>query len=160
MKRKTLFTVILLIATGLTLGFIFANSALSREASTALSNFVSSLFGAHIANTGEELALADTWFTSHLIRKLAHVSEFALLAIELTVISRRFFKKIPLPFLPLSAGLLTALCDETLQIFSNRGASVTDVWVDGIGLLLGTAAGMLLFRAIPKKSQKRTGLLP
>lgn len=151
MKRKKLLTVLILCATALTLVFIFGNSLLSREASSRLSDLASSLLGAHIVSSAEELAAADTWFTSHLIRKLAHMTEFAFLGAELTLICRRFFKKAPVPLVPLFSGLLLALADETVQIFSLRGPSVTDVWIDGAGVALGVAAAMLILSAVSAK---------
>ena len=36
-------------------------------------------------------------------------------------------------------GLLIPVIDETLQIFSDRGSALTDVWIDVCGYVVGVA---------------------
>ena len=49
----------------------------------------------------------------------------------------------PLPILlsfilPLLLGLLTALCDETIQLFvEGRSGQISDVWLDAAGIATG-----------------------
>lgn len=70
--------------------------------------------------------------TDHIVRKLAHFCEYALegflLTLCLRVYTRHFFVHISWPIL---GGLLTALTDETIQMFSDgRSSQLTDVWLD------------------------------
>ena len=46
---------------------------------------------------------------------------------------------------PLLGGVLTALADETIQIYSpGRSSQVTDVWLDSAGVLAGILAALVL----------------
>jgi VanZ family protein len=44
-------------------------------------------------------------------------------------------------------GFISAVMDETIQIFSSRGSQVIDVWFDFFGLLLGMCT-MLILRGL------------
>ena len=60
----------------------------------------------------------------------------------LRVYTRHFFKHVSWPML---GGLLTALTDETIQIFSpGRSSQVTDVWLDSAGVLAGILTALVL----------------
>ena len=56
-------------------------------------------------------------------------------------------------------GLLTALCDETIQLFyAGRGSSVTDVWIDFAGVLTGMALAMafaVLVETLMRRTRRR-----
>ena len=80
--------------------------------------------------------------TSHIIRKAAHVTEYAVFAALLflrleSAGKKRFFTAWGL-------GTLTGAIDETLQIFSHRGSQVRDVLIDTAGALLGLCAAALI----------------
>jgi VanZ family protein len=88
--------------------------------------------------------------THHLVRKLAHFAEFALLGFLSSGLvaylnRRKHWFKLWLEWLiPIAFGLLYAISDEVHQIFSDRGASAKDVLIDFAGVL----AGVLFMRAI------------
>jgi VanZ family protein len=81
-----------------------------------------------------------------LLRKLAHVSEFALLAVLLgraLVRPHRTLAWLAWRVLPMAAGW--AILDEWHQTFvPGRVGSVTDVLVDSVGVLLGSALFVVL----------------
>ena len=82
--------------------------------------------------------------TDHIVRKLAHFCEYALegflLTLCLRVYTRHFFVHISWPIL---GGLLTALTDETIQMFSDgRSSQLTDVWLDLSGAMAGILVGL------------------
>ena len=84
--------------------------------------------------------------TMHIVRKMAHFCEYTLegflLMLCMRVYSRRPLRHITVPML---AGVLTALTDETIQLFSEgRSSQVTDVWLDSAGVLAGILAALLL----------------
>ncbi len=76
-----------------------------------------------------------------LLRKLAHVSEFALLTVLLgraLVRPHRTLAWLAWRVLPMAAGW--AILDEWHQTFvPGRVGAVTDVLVDSVGVLLGSA---------------------
>lgn len=85
------------------------------------------------------------WMTHRMLRKLAHFGEFAIAGALLT--GTFFHAKNFILLKPLSFGLLTALCDETIQLFSEgRSSSIKDLWIDFSGVLLGTLFLWLILR--------------
>ena len=88
-----------------------------------------------------ELFVGEGNVTDHLVRKTAHVAEFAALGFVLLFNWRkgkRFSRT-------LSGGLLVALLDETIQMFSDRGDLILDVWFDFAGVLIGAVLAWLIF---------------
>lgn len=84
--------------------------------------------------------------TMHIVRKLAHFCEYLLegflLMLCLRVYTRHFFKHVSWPVL---GGLLTALTDETIQLFvPGRSGQVTDIWIDFSGVMTGLLVGLIL----------------
>lgn len=118
-----------------TVGFILSRSMRGKVASDGESQWVTDLLRTIFRNDGISHAF---------VRKLAHFTEFFVLGAELSGLlwferQRSFQSYLNVWF----AGELCALFDETIQIFSGRGPSVADVWLDtagatcGIFLLLG-----------------------
>ncbi len=87
------------------------------------------------------------WFTSHVInpllnrfgiiadkdivRKIAHAVEFCVLALIISIAWKK-------PVKYLYAGFTLAFLDESLQVVTGRGALITDIWIDLIGVGIGT----------------------
>ena len=123
--RKT-FSVILLLLTLLTVGFIFYNSALPPEKSQEQSSTVGDIIAEIIPPETEAGG-----FVQKYLRKIAHFTEYGLLGIELMLLCAVFAKrKLRFGILSLGAAVLVALIDETVQIFSARGPAVQDIWID------------------------------
>ena len=124
--------------------FIFSNSMAVADVSSVSSGRVLQLLQAVLRRLGMP-GLAQR-LTMHLVRKLAHFCEYTLegflLMLCMRVYSRRPLRHITVPML---GGLLTALTDETIQLFSEgRSSQVTDVWLDSAGVLAGILAALLL----------------
>ena len=124
--------------------FIFSNSMAVADVSSVSSGRVLQLLQAVLRRLGMP-GLAQR-LTMHLVRKLAHFCEYLLegflLMLCMRVYSRRPLRHITVPML---AGVLTALTDETIQLFSEgRSSQVTDVWLDSAGVLAGILAAQLL----------------
>ena len=126
------------------IAFIFSNSMQMGAVSEGASGRVLRLVQRALTKLGmPELA---AHITQHFIRKLAHFCEYALegflLMLCLRVYTRRFVRHIAWPIL---FGLLTALTDETIQLFTpGRSSQVTDVWLDFSGVLSGLLVGFVL----------------
>ena len=120
--------------------FIWGNSLEPASTSGALSGGVLEFLQGCLAGVG----LPYEWLTDHIVRKMAHFCEYMLegflLTLCLRVYTRRFVRHISWPIL---GGLLTALTDETIQMFSDgRSSQITDVWLDFSGVLTGILVGM------------------
>lgn len=134
MKKKA-FAIVYII---LVLCFIWGQSLLPRTESAQESSFVME----EVVHPVEERLFGEPLSTENQVRKAAHVFEYTMLSIGLAAffqirVRERGDQTANWPFSVLSAGILTALIDETIQIFSDRGSLVSDVWVDGIGIVLG-----------------------
>ncbi len=126
------------------IAFIFSNSMQIASASTGASSRVLTLLQRALCRVGLP-GLAEQ-LTMHFVRKLAHFCEYALegflLMLCLRVYTRHPFRHVSVPVL---GGALTALADETIQLYSaGRSSQVTDVWLDLIGVLAGIFAAVLV----------------
>jgi len=120
---KRLLAVVILI-----LLIIWGNSLLPASVSSEISGWLARFLAGLPITT-------DIGAGEGLLRKLAHVLEFAALGVVLTLIRDRLNKPWSLLLL---CGVAVGLIDETLQLFSpGRAAMVTDVWIDMGGFCLG-----------------------
>ena len=136
-KKRMILCTALLIAV---LAFIWGNSLTNGEDSGNLSGSIMEWINAFLRL--DELG-ADR--LHHLIRKMAHFTEFACLGLLLTW---RFGmmgeKKGHLFCMPLLFGMMAACVDETIQVFvPDRGPSPVDIWIDTCGV----AAGIVILLA-------------
>ena len=116
--------------------------------STVSSSRVLTLLQAALRRLGHP-ALAQR-LTDHIVRKLAHFCEYMLegflLMLCMRVYTRQYVWHISVPML---GGVLTALTDETIQLFvPGRSGQVTDVWIDFSGVMTGLIVGLILLGLI------------
>lgn len=131
------------------IAFIFSNSMAVATVSTGASGKVLAWMRILLRRLGHP-ALADR-LTMHIVRKMAHFCEYMLegflLMLCMRVYSCHPFKHISVPML---GGVLTAMTDETIQLFSEgRSSQVTDVWLDSAGALTGILVA-IVFMALCK----------
>ncbi|MBO5009958.1 MAG: VanZ family protein [Clostridia bacterium] len=129
-KNAPLAVRILLLTSAVTILSFFIQSALPPAISSAESDTVSGFFGMLIPK--------DTvvgGFIHSNIRKIGHFCEYGLLGIQLALLTALSLteRKERLAFISHIFALIIALIDETVQIFSGRGPSVSDVWLDFLG---------------------------
>lgn len=82
--------------------------------------------------------------TEHIIRKLAHFSEYGLAGILGSVCFKLWGKAKKYQIMEtLFVGIMVALCDETIQLFvPGRSGQLSDVWIDFGGYTLGMTVTM------------------
>ena len=124
--------------------FIFSNSLQIADVSEGASGRVLGILQGILRHLG--LPGAADRLTMHIVRKLAHFCEYLLegflLMLCMQVYTRNYIWHISVPLL---GGVLTALADETIQIYSpGRSSQVTDVWLDSAGVLAGILAALVL----------------
>ncbi len=124
--------------------FIFSNSMQIGDVSESASGRVLLLMKKVFTRLG--MPGAANHLTDHIVRKLAHFCEYMLegflLMLCMRVYTRQYIWHISVPML---GGVLTALTDETIQIFSpGRSSQVTDVWLDSAGVLAGILTALVL----------------
>ena len=127
-KRNTVLTVLAV----LLVLFIWGQSLLPTEDSAAESGWVLELVTPVL-----ELFVGKGRVTDHLVRKLAHFTEFTALGLVFTLLfgwGQSWKRKL----LACNLGLIAALLDETVQLFSHRGSQVQDIWLDFAGVVFGS----------------------
>ena len=152
-KRKTACGILIALII-LTIAFIWGNSVLpmarSAEESAAVSSFLQRIIDA-IFGEGT-FAVSESF-----IRKAAHFSEFFALGVEIYLLIIAV-KKASLPsyFCALPVGLFVAVIDEGIQVLSQRGAAVKDIFIDYGGYLAAAVLFILIFiirRAVKNKKR-------
>lgn len=140
MKRNW-YKYLFIIITFFVIGFIWWNSSKNGEESSGISQGVLYEIMQIFARIG-----ISTDITEHVIRKLAHFTEFTALGILLSIDTVLFLKNMKqYVWIPLFIGLLVALIDETIQLFPiGRSSSVKDVWIDFSGVIFGTILLLVL----------------
>ena len=143
------------VAAILILIFIWGNSFFPKSVSSDLSIWVMSLISKVV--TGD-LSAQGSVSDAGVLRKVAHFTEFFAFGTAISVYVRMTVSDKRTRILALSLlGMLVALFDETIQIFSGRGPQVSDIWIDIAGYTLGVlvvAAVVTLRRKKREKSEK------
>lgn len=137
-KRVRVMIHILLVIAIMT--FIFshslANRAQSSEESMGVLNFLMKILGTVGLGGG---------LTEHIVRKMAHFSEFAALGFFAAIVMQDIrIVRIPYVLNVFLFGILCAMTDETIQLFNDRTARVTDVWIDFCGSVCGCLVFLLI----------------
>jgi VanZ family protein len=133
--------------------FIYSNSLMNADISSSHSGF----FLHTIQNITETLGIPSLLLTEHLIRKLAHFCEYALLGFLITSTIHAWRDKIkPHTYMLLFWCLLIPLSDESLQLFvDGRAGMVQDVLLDFGGSIFGILfyVGISLLLHISRKEK-------
>lgn len=123
--------IILIVLIVLNLAFIFVNSALPVEKSVAESEAVKDV----VLDVVPEHTEVGSFLSTN-IRSVAHFAEYAMLGLLFSLYLLLYMKRSPIAVSYLIvSGLLIGFFDETIQIFSGRGPSVSDVWLDFSGYI-------------------------
>jgi len=113
---------------------IFTQSLLPADISAGQSGFIVDVLHPLVLNMGIQIDI-DTF--SFIIRKLAHFSEFFLLGVFWYLVYLKYTSKSKLILIVLIHGLITAIIDETIQLFvDGRSGEVMDVLIDFSGVLI------------------------
>lgn len=137
--------------------FIFGNSLLdgkeSGEVSSSVMEAVEPIARPVVEAVSPEPVTDDMLHT--VIRKLAHFTEFAALAVLSALLLLQLRGTLYTPHIAylLFGTLLCAVTDEFIQSFTGRTSSVRDVLIDFSGALCGialTAAVLAIIRACRK----------
>lgn len=82
--------------------------------------------------------------TDHLVRKMAHFTEYFVLGMEMFGMVSFFSKSRWRVLKSVEYAFFAAFIDESIQILSRRGSMISDVWLD----TAGAAAGVLLVKLV------------
>ncbi len=166
MRRRGSANWIWIVLAVLLLAFIWGNSLLSVAQSTVESRWVLKLVTPLL-----EKFVGVGNVTDHLVRKIAHAVEFTALGFVLYWLFRwtdrrrapgifggpngfgngasrgsRSGSPSAVRILPSAAlsGFFAGFLDETIQLFTGRGAQISDVWLDFAGVSAGVLVACLI----------------
>ena len=162
MTKYTRPIMILAFVCAVNLAFIWGHSLLSVSLSSGESSRILRflLSALHIEVSPDQFSSLH-----HLLRKFAHFTEFACLgALSATItyyisdrdISRTWTVK----SLPILFCLLAASTDETIQIYTGRGNSVSDILLDFCGSLCAMLVFFIIVLIKSRSEQKITDPQP
>ena len=95
--------------------------------------------------------------TESVIRKLAHFSIYTLVGILLMALLNTYenIKIKYRTYISIILGILYAISDEIHQSFiPGRGPKITDVFIDSLGVFLGTTVILLIIEIINRNKEK------
>lgn len=147
------FRIIIFTLTVLMTAFVFINSSMPDTVSNQQSMGVLDFFYNILSGLGINAVITD-----HIIRKLAHFTEFTALGMLFTSCAYSFNRQKPYRYAVhiLFAGLCTAVTDETIQLFvQGRSGQVADILIDFSGIVAGTAAMLLIYAIYIGKEKKK-----
>ena len=141
MKNKYVKKIIYCLYLLLLLSFIFGNSIASREESANQSGAIVESINQILQKVNSPFLLKDI-----VVRKLAHFTEFFVLGASFFGYLLIDKKVAPInTFYAVFASCIVAMTDETIQIFSNRGSMLFDVWLDFFSAVLAIYTCYLIF---------------
>ena len=152
-RASTRFRVIVMILTAAAIAFAFIHSAMPADVSSEESAGVLDFLYNFLRAVGISAELTD-----HIVRKLAHFTEFTAIGMLLTTCAYSFdrFKPYRYTVYVFFAGLAAAVTDETIQLFSEgRSGQISDVLLDFSGIVLGTAVMLLLYFVYQRIRRKK-----
>ena len=154
MKKKNFLNILIWIAVGAYICWIFSNSLTIGEYSSAASTKVANFLMRYVTRAGFTI---DFNLFHHYIRKLAHFSEYALLGfiIVLAIRVAPLMKSRFLNFVLIMVGI--PLIDDGLQKFvPGRASAFLDSFIDMAGILAGAFVAYVLVLIILDIFKKRS----
>lgn len=150
--RKNILRGTLLILLICTFIIIFGLSNQDAEKSGNLSKGVTRQIINKISNIQKENEEYIIELTEKIIRKIAHFSIYTLVGLlEMAFVSTYKIKEKNRVIVSLLIGVLYAISDEIHQSFiPGRCAQITDIIIDGLGVLYGILILMLIIKIINK----------
>lgn len=151
-KGNYLCRIIMILITAGLIAFAFIHSSMTADESGAESAATMGFLQSIINFLGIKFELTD-----HIVRKIAHFTEYTAIGIMLMNTAYSFNKSRPYLFCPhiLFAGLFTAVIDETIQLnVPGRAGLITDVLLDFLGILTGIIVMfviLIIYKAIRQK---------
>ncbi len=150
LKKKVFWHTVWILCTVFWCAFIFSNSLKPAEESGKQSRGVSQVIEETVRKVKPDFELPQK-----LVRKSAHFIEYFIYGILLSL-SRFFRPKKNSDFITgvFLAGLITALFDETLQLFSyGRASAVVDVWIDFSAIIVSCLLFCVFYHFIRRRKR-------
>ncbi len=138
--KKILYYIPALLIMVMIFAFSSKSAEISGKSSMTIANMIYSVYENISGNTkADEERLNSVEFLDHIVRKGAHVTEFALLAAAWAwPLSKSGLKGMKLALTAIGLTVLYAASDEFHQTFvPGRSGEIRDVCIDSLGALIG-----------------------
>ena len=147
MRKKIFLRIIILIAIVIWMLMVFSLSNQNGAESSSLSRAITNFF----TNDSEKIEFIEPY-----IRKIAHLSEYAFGGfLFISFFMTYNFSDRKRLILSFFIGTEYAIIDEIHQLFiSDRSGQITDVFIDSIGVALGSCITMLFYKIVIKCLRK------
>ena len=149
MNKPYLIIVILILLVVLCTAFVFSNSLKNAEESAEDSSILVQV----VEKIAQAIAPDNQVDWNHIVRKLAHLTEFLVLGVFTTLLLLSFKQKIR--FAAVCAPLcvfVIACADELIQHFSpGRNPCFTDVMIDTAGAWTGIGLVLLFYLVLTRR---------
>ena len=150
--------VLLYITFTLSMIFVWGQSCINRQDSRNSSDMVVEMIKP-IDELEPGYRSENGWTYDELstyVRKAAHVIEYAAVGFQImAILLLKKKKELKVAINVLFLGGLIGLVDETIQIFSERGSEVGDIWIDMAGILVGILGARFVGWIVEKRLKKK-----
>lgn len=160
LNKKTLLRILNWIVLIVWAVFIFSNSAdngtTSGGKSDVIANYVIDAVYPDYENMDAEKKESLHSDVVFIVRKGAHITEFAVLGVLTSLLISQYTEKRRIWY-PASivCSVIYASTDEFHQLFvPGRGGQVRDVLIDSIGILVGCSAVLLIITLVKRRAAK------
>ena len=152
MSTKKKFLILCVCLAAVNVAFIWGNSLLPREVSSAFSKMVGTILDWFLPGP----ATTAQGTGQGILRKIAHFSEFCSLGFLLCTITCLLQREMWMRWVvPCGMGVSVAAIDEIIQIFvPGRGSQLRDVGIDSLGVVLGVAIAIFIFLLRKNRTKK------
>lgn len=153
-KRVIVLTILIILVICST-GFILINSLMDFEHSHNSSGVITDI----ITSTDD---IKEWDHTDMIVRKLAHVIEYALLGACVSALAffiAYIYKKRIYGYV-LAYSLFIAVLDEHIQSFSDRVSSTSDILLDFVGALFGGLFVMIIYFTVTYVLKRKNNAQP
>lgn len=132
--------------------FIFGNSMQTADTSSGQSSAVLTLMVESLSALGVD----NIGITEHIIRKMAHFTEYTLLGMLIYKNVRiQFSARNERVLYTCLLGFAVPFMDETIQLFvEGRSGQISDVWLDMSGVVFGVCIMLAVIAFIGRKRGK------
>lgn len=153
--RSLIISIILTALTAAVIGYIFYHSSLDAVESTVQSDSVMDGLGGFLRIFGIDAELSE-----HVIRKLAHFTEYFALGALLCLTAYSYVRRRGrMLLIALPSGLAVAVCDELIQLGSEgRSCEVRDMLLDYCAVLTAALTVTLILYLVSRRKEKKMKL--
>ena len=156
---RSVIAVLLIVDMALIFSFSAQKAEQSDSTSTGFIKVLAEMLYPGFSSLSEEKQQSVVDSLQFIVRKAAHMTEFASLGVLLCAFAFTFGTKFRIFLLSFLGGVFYAGTDEFHQLFvEGRSGQLSDVFVDGAGVLVGMTVFYFLMKTLVKIRRRRVSV--